>query len=115
MLSNRVNWETLRRFDSSTLTTSYQTFSTPLANPSYICKVVNNSTSTVVISIDGVNDIDVCPPNSFWLYDESKVGSAGGFPAIPQGTQFYLKLETGSSAGTSGTYIYLVTQYIIQG
>ena len=106
-LSNRVAWETLRSIDSATFTGSYQTLGTPLVYPSYICKLVNNSTVLVTISVDGVNDIDVAPANSFWLYDEGKVGIAGAFPALPKGTQILVK----GSAGTGS--VYLVSQYII--
>ena len=61
----------------------------------------------MTISIDGVNDIDISPANSFWLYDEGKVGASGAFPALPQGTQIQVK----GSAGTGS--VYLVSQYII--
>lgn len=107
--TNRIAWETLRSIDSATLTGSYQAIGTPLVNPSYICKLVNNSTSLVTISVDGVNDVDVAPANSFWLYDEGKVGLSGAFPALPAGTNIFVK----GSAGTGS--IYLVSQYIIQG
>jgi len=106
--TQRIAWENLRSINSATLTGSKQALSTPLLYPSYICKLVNNSTVLVTISVDGVNDVDVAPANSFWLYDESKVGLAGAFPALPAGTQFYV---TGS-AGTG--LIYLVSQYIVQ-
>ena len=107
--TQRIAWETLRSIDSATLTGSYQALGTPLAHPSYICKLVNNSTVLVTISIDGVNDIDVAPSNSFWLYDEGKAGLNAAYPALPQGTQILVK----GSAGTGS--IYLVSQYIIQG
>lgn len=106
--TTRLAWETLRSIDSSTFTGSYQALSTKLAHPSYICKLVNNSTVLVTISIDGSTDIDVAPANSFWLYDESKGGSAASLPALPQGTQFYVK----GSVGTG--LVYLITQYIVQ-
>lgn len=105
--SQKVAWENLRSRDSATFTGSYQTLGTPLANASYICKLVNNSSVLVTISIDNVNDIDVAPSGSFWLYDESKSGNQGAtFPALPAGTQFYVK----GSAGTGS--VYLVSQYI---
>jgi hypothetical protein len=106
--TQRLAWETLRSIDSSTLTGSYQAVGTPLANPSYICKLVNNSTVLVTISIDGTNDVDVAPSNSFWLYDEGKSGLNSAMPALPAGTQIMVK----GSAGTGS--IYLVTQYIIE-
>jgi hypothetical protein len=106
--TQRVAWETLRSIDSATLSGSYQTVGTPLKFPSYKCKLVNNSTSLVTISIDGINDHDVAPSNSFWLYDETVSGPPGCYPALPQGTQIYVK----GSAGTG--LIYLVSQYLIQ-
>lgn len=106
--TQRIAWETLRSIDSSTFTGSYQNLGSSLVHPSYICKLVNNSTVLVTISIDGINDMDVAPANSFWLYDESKVGVAGAFPALPQGTQIMVKGSVGSGL------VYLVSQYIIQ-
>lgn len=106
MASQRIAWETLRSIDSATFTGSYQNVGTPLLHPSYICKLVNNSTVLVTISIDGVNDMDVAPANSFWLYDETK-GVQPGACALPAGTQIMVK----GSAGTGS--VYLVSQYLI--
>ncbi|SRR5260221_1070544 len=107
MQTQRIAWETLRSIDSATLTGSYQNLGTPLAHPSYICKLVNNSTVLVTISIDGLNDMDIAPSGSFWLYDEGKSGNSSFMPALPEGTQIMVK----GSAGTGS--IYLVSQYII--
>lgn len=107
--TSRIAWETLRSIDSATFTGLYQNLGTPLAHPSYICKVVNNSNMLVTISIDGINDVDVAPANSFWLYDEGKVGLSSALPSLPQGTQIQVK-------GTAGVgLVYLVSQYIVQG
>lgn len=107
MLTQRIAWENLRSIDSATFTGSYQALGTPLKNPSYICKLVNNSGVLVTISIDGVNDIDVAPANSFWLYDESKL-SRPDYQFLPANTQFFVK-------GVASTgLVYLVTQYIVQ-
>lgn len=106
--TQRIEWEILRSIDSATLTGSYQNLGTPLLHPSYKAKLVNNSTSLVTISNDGINDKDVAPGNSFWLYDEGTVGLSGSYPALPQGTQIVVK----GSAGVG--LIYLVSQYIIQ-
>ena len=105
--TSRIAWETLRSIDSATFTGSYQTLGTPLAHPSYICKMINNSSSLVTISIDGVNDIDIAPANSFWLYDEGKENPSACLAALPAGTQIYVK----GSAGIGS--VYLVSQYII--
>ena len=110
--TNRITWEILRTLDSSTMVSSstYYNVGTPLKNPSYKLKMVNNSNVLVTVSIDGVNDYDVCPAGSFWLYDETQAQLAtSSSPAIPQGTQISCKA---ASAGTG--LIYLVTQYLIQ-
>ena len=105
--TGRVAWETLRSVDSATFTGVYVPLGGPLLHPSYICKLVNNSTVLVTISIDGVTAIDVAPANSFWLYDEGKVAASGSYPALPEGTQILIS----AAAGTG--LVYLVTQYII--
>jgi hypothetical protein len=109
--SNRIAWEKLRSVDTSTSPFStgvYTNLGTPLLFPSYICKLVNNSNVLVTISTDGINDMDVSPGGSFWLYDESKVGIEGAFPALPAGTQIMIKGPGSAGAGL----IYLVSQYI---
>jgi len=103
--TTRIAWETLRSIDSATLTGGYQMVGTALMNPSYKCKMVNNSNVLVTVSIDGATDIDVLPANSFWLYDEDQTVL---HESLPEGTQIFVK-------GTAGVgLIYLVTQYIVQ-
>ncbi len=70
-------------------------------------KLVNNSSVLVTISIDGINDIDVAPANSFWLYDEYK-DTAHEF--LPAGTQIMVK---GAAPGLGS--IYVVSQYLVVG
>lgn len=106
--TNKLAWETLRRVDSATLGASYVALGTPLLNSSYIIKVVNNSTVTLTISIDGATDVDVVPAGGFFLYDEGK-GSNAALLSLPKGTQIYVKSDTGL-AGTGS--IFLVTQYV---
>jgi hypothetical protein len=103
MFTTRISWENLRSIDSASFTGSYQALGTPLIYPSYKCKLVNNSTVLVTISIDGTNSIDVAPAGSFWLYDETVTRDHEGIPA---GTQFYV-------SGIAGTgLVYLVSQYL---
>jgi hypothetical protein len=103
--STRLAWETLRTLDSATFVSTYLKLGTPLLNPSYICKLVNNSNVLVTISIDGATDIDVAPANSFWLYDEGK-GQEAYQLSLPKGTQIFVRGPTGTGL------VYLVTQYI---
>ncbi len=105
----RLAWETLRSLNSASLAGSYVALGTPLAFPAYIIKMVNNSNVIVTVSIDGVTDIDVCPANSFWLYDEDEGNQE--HIALPAGTQIYVKKAT-DAVGVG--LIYLVTQYRVQ-
>lgn len=105
--TNKIAWETLRSLNSASLTGGYDALGGPLLHPGYIVKMVNNGTTAVTVSVDGSTDVDVCPSGSFWLYDEGKVAQSGSEPALPKGTQIFVK----GGAGT-GT-IYLVVQYII--
>ena len=104
MYSTRIEWETIRVLDSSTLVAGYNPIGGPLIHPSIKLKLVNDSDTLVLISKDGINDIDVAPGNSFWLYDEFVTVN---HEVVPAGTQIYLK----GSAGTGS--IYLVSQYLL--
>lgn len=106
--TGRIAWETLRVLPSASLIPGTKVaIGTPLLHPSYKLKIVNNGSTLVTVSVDGINDVDVLPATSIVIYDEGTVGLSGGFPAIPKGTQFYLD-------GTAGTdSIYIVSQYIV--
>lgn len=102
--TQQLAYETIRSIDSATFTGSYQALGTPITNPSFILKIVNNSNKDVTVTSDGVHDHDFVPANSFVLYDMSKYG----IPTtqfLPQGTQISVK----GSAGTGS--VYLVTLY----
>lgn len=108
--TNRIAWENLRSLDSATLAGAYVAVGGPLLHAAYILKLVNTSNILVTISIDGATDVDVAPANSFWLYDEGKVGQSSAVPSMPQGTQISVK----SGIGAAGIgLIYLVSQYIV--
>lgn len=102
--------EILRSFDTATLSGTYQNLGTSLAHPATMVKIVNTSSVAVIISIDGVNDYDICPASSFFLYDITANTPSQGDDAIfvPEGTQYSVK-------GTAGTgLVYLVVNYIVQ-
>lgn len=105
-----LKYETLRSIDSATFTGSYQAVGTPLAHSASIVKMINNSDELVTISVDGINDVDVLPANSFWLYDITSNTPTHGDDAIfiQEGTQYLVK----GSAGTG--LVYLVVLYIVQ-
>jgi|SRR6267142_1902290 len=108
--TNHIFYEPLRSIDSASLSGTYQALGAPLAHAASIVKLVNNSTVLVTFSDDGINDVDIAPASSFWLYDYTTntppQGCNGVFKA--KGTQYLVK-------GTAGTgLVYLVTQYIVQ-
>lgn len=105
MSTRQITYDTMRVFDSSTLTGSYQKLGSAFTHAASIVKIVNNSTVLVTVSIDGVNDHDVLPANSFFLYDETSNSPHTENTYLRAGTQFYLK----GSAGSGN--IYLVVQY----
>lgn len=104
MYTSRVTWETLRSIDSATLSGGYSKIGGPLLFPSYLIKMVNNSSVLVTVSIDGLTDIDVVPPNSIFVYDEAKTQNSERLPA---NTQVFVK----GAAGVG--LIYLVSQYLV--
>lgn len=106
-MGKQLEYEILRSIDSATFTGSYQTMGSPLQNAASIVKLVNNSTVLVTISVDGINDYDVAPASSFWLYDYT-ANSPNDRDQIfrKAGTQYYVK----GSAGTGS--VYLVVEYI---
>ena len=109
MFTQRITYEELRSLDSADFTGDYQAVGDPLLYPASIIRIVNASTELVTISIDGVNDYDVVPSDTFCLYDitTNTPNSTNGifFPAY---TQFFVS----GSAGTG--LVYIVVLYIIQ-
>ena len=106
-LTSKLSYGPLSSLSSTSMTTSYTVIGPPLAFSASIIKVVNNSNQLVTISVDGVVDNDVVPPNSFFLYDITSAAPAG-LPGtfFQNGTQLYAK-------GTAGTgTIYFVYMYV---
>lgn len=108
--TQRLVYETLRSADTASAT-AYLVLGTPLLHAASIVKMVNNSNKTLLISVDGTNDHDVCPNNSFWLYDSTSNSPHANAIFIAQGTQFFVKTSDGA-AGTG--LVYLAVQYVVQ-
>ena len=107
-LTTKITYGSLASVDSSTLSGSFVSIGSPLLYQSGIVKFVNNSNVLITVSIDGVNECDILPANSFFLYDITSNlpnGLQGSF--FPEGTQFYIK-------GSSGTgRVYLAYLYLM--
>jgi hypothetical protein len=106
VITTKLRYEALRSVNTATLAGTYVPFGLPLANRTYIFKIVNNSNQLLTISLDGVTDEDIIPPGSFILYDvESNKSLNADDLFLPQGTQFYVK----GAAGVG--LVYLVVLY----
>lgn len=97
----RVQAETLRTFNSATFTGSYQTFGSVFSHSIRIMKIQNTSNVSATISLDGINDHDIVPANSFVLYDFSSNKETGGAFSFPASSQIYIK----GSAGVGTIYL----------
>lgn len=108
--TKKLQYDVLRSINSATFTGSYQAIGTPLTYPTSLVRLVNNSSVSVTISTDGVNDNELVPLNSFVLYDVTANTPANGDDAIfiPKGTQFYAKAAAGVG------FFYIVSLYIVQ-
>jgi hypothetical protein len=104
-LGKRVAWDSLRSRDGATFNGAYQKLGGPFEHDCFLVKIVNQSGSDVVVSLDGVTDIDICPAGSYFLYDETSNASREGGMVVAKWTQFWVK-----GTATVG-YVYLVTQY----
>lgn len=93
--------EALRSIDSATFTGNYQELGVALLHSPCLVKLVNNSNVIVTVSLDGVNDHDICPAGSFFLYDITSNASRESGLYIPKGTQFYVK----GAAGLGSVYL----------
>ena len=104
--STVLKWDLLRSLSSASVSGTYTTVGTPFTYPVRIVKIVNNSTTDVTVSDDGVNDKDYVPAGGFSLYDcGTNRGHSSSEMNIGEDTQIYVK-------GTAGTgNIYVVTLY----
>ena len=104
-LSTTIKYDALRSIDSATFTGSYLSVGTPTVHGTRIFKIVNQSNVDVIVSLDGVVDMDIIPAKTFTLYD---VGTNKSLP-VPllelAPTQFFVKGSAGSGL------VYIVCLY----
>ena len=108
-MAGRAAFEALRTLTSGFVVAGYTKIGGPLLNPCRILTIVNTCNVGVILSLDGVTDQIICAAGTSKVYDEAtnRAGNVQGF-YIPQGTQFYVKRESGAPA--SGT-VYIEVQY----
>ena len=107
--TQRLLYETLRSANTASAGT-YLAVGTPLSQASSLIKMVNLSNKDLLISIDGVNAIDILPASSFWLYDVTSDSPKSNTIFVDKGRQYYVQ-TTDAAAGTG--LVYLVAQYVL--
>lgn len=107
----RARFEALRSLAGTTpISNAYLAIGTPLTQPGRIIKISNETDINVLISADGVTDMDFIPANGFVLYDLGS-NKAEQAPTLQfaTGTTFFAK-RAGAADSTSGA-IYLTVIY----
>ncbi len=102
-MSGRVKMNPIPRlvFDTSSLTTGYQTMDADgLANEVQIFKMINDSTVAVDVSFDGLVDHEYIPAGGAFILDLT-ANAEGDLSAFSLATQIFLK---GSGAGVGNVY-----------
>lgn len=107
--TQRLLYENIRSANTASAGT-YLALGTPLAHQATLIKMVNLSNKDLLISIDGTNAVDICPADSFWLYDVTTNSPHSNHIFVDQGRQYYV-LTTDAAAGTG--LVYLVVQYVL--
>lgn len=103
-----LQYETIRSRDTAGAA-AYVTLGTQTTNPSALIKIVNLSNKDLLVSVDGINDHDICPSTGFFLYDVTTNAPSENFLFVPGGRQYYVRTADGL-AGTG--LVYLVVQYV---
>lgn len=113
--SIRIAFENLRSLSYSQIASTYAGgvgLGTPTLNPARQIKITNFTNSNLIISLNGVNDMDAISAGGFVLYDfGSNKADAGGVLELPASTRFYVRYE--SMAPTLGN-VYLTIIYASQ-
>ena len=105
----KARWEPLRSIASSAVTASYAIVGTVTTNPAQIVVIINNATTDVTVSFDGVNDMDYIPHGTVREYN---LGSATQDTPnmecmeLPANTGVYVK----GTAGTGNIYVIIIYQ-----
>jgi hypothetical protein len=108
MPSQVIRIDQLRSLAAGSISSSYATVGGPLAHPTRLIKLVNNTNADCVVSVDGVNDNDYLPAGSFALYDvTTNRGNPDPYFVFQTGTQFLVKSTGAPSTGS----FYVVAMY----
>lgn len=106
----RIRYEALRSLNFSGISGTYATVGASFANPVRLLKVTNLTDATLLVSFDGITDVDVVPANGFYLYDYgSNKSDQAGAAEQSIGDRIYVKSETDdpTMGNVYATVIYL--------
>lgn len=110
--SVRVRFENLRSLASGLIGAGYTGVGLPFANPIRLLKFTNITDANIIVSLNGIDDIDIVPAQSFALYDfTSNKSDQSGFLELPAGDRVYIRLQ--GAAATTGSF-YVTALYASQ-
>lgn len=105
----RLRYETLRSLPFSSISGTYAGVGTPFLNPARVVKIFNLTDANLLISLNGIDDVDIVPSQTGQILDigSNKSDQAGNFEE-PAGDRIYVKQE--STPATSGS-VYVTVIY----
>jgi hypothetical protein len=107
----RVMFEPVRSLDFGSISGTYMSIGSALANPARLILVQNGTDASLMYSTDGIDDHFQLPAGGFLLLDitANKTVSQGFY--IAEGTTFYVKEIGTPSMGT----VYVTVVYGVDG
>ena len=108
----RVRYEDLRSLDWTLITANYVAVGLPFNNPVCLIKLANDTDVNLLVSLNGLTDIDIAPANSYAVIDyNSNKSNLGGYLEVAAGEIIYVKAESGLPTGGK---FYLTAIYASQ-
>lgn len=102
MYKNAATFDTLRSVAFGSITSSYAILGAVLATPTVAITFKNTTDAIIYVSIDGVNDMLVYPPQSYGVYDIRTNAPNNCDYLLPEGTPVLIKYS--GSAPTLGSF-----------
>jgi hypothetical protein len=103
----RLMFEPVRSLDFSSISGTYMSIGSALANPIRVLLVQNGTDASLMYSADGINDHFQLPAGGFLLLDVTANKTVVPGFYIAEGTTFYVKeIGTPSTGTTYVTVIY---------
>ena len=77
----KVAFEIIRSINFTAVSDAFATVGTPFENPCRMIKLVSTMDELLYVSFDGINPVEVMPPNSFviWDFSSNKIRDDGLF------------------------------------